>query len=111
MPNYRTTDWYIEGPDRRPKRVYAVPVDYTEAVRWYKKAAAQGHYAAQNNLGVMYAHGLGVHADLVEAYRWMRLAVLNDKGNGNPMQTNLQRLTERMTAAQIAEGKARSAVK
>jgi TPR repeat protein len=28
-----------------------VTQDYTEAVRWYKLAAAQGHASAQNNLG------------------------------------------------------------
>ena len=31
-----------------------VPQDYAEAVRWYRKAADQGHAGAQFNLGVMY---------------------------------------------------------
>ena len=31
-----------------------VTQDYTEAVKWYTKAAEQGHAAAQTNLGLMY---------------------------------------------------------
>ncbi len=34
--------------------------DYSQAVRWYREAAAQGMTAAQNNLAVMHCHGLGV---------------------------------------------------
>ena len=37
-----------------------VPQDDTEAVKWYRKAAEQGHAEAQNNLGVMYLNGRGV---------------------------------------------------
>jgi len=34
-----------------------VPQDYTEALKWYRKAVAQGYALGQNNLGVMYAEG------------------------------------------------------
>ncbi len=30
-----------------------VSQDYAEAVKWYRKAAEQGHASAQHNLGVM----------------------------------------------------------
>ena len=41
-----------------------VPQDYAQAVSRYHKAAAQGHVAAQNNLGRMYEDGEGVpHSD------------------------------------------------
>ena len=59
-----------------------VPEDDTEAVRWYRLAAEQGHARAQYNLGaraqynlgVMYANGEGVPEDDAEAVRWYRLA-------------------------------------
>jgi TPR repeat protein len=34
--------------------------DYIEAVKWFEKAAEQGHVGAQNDLGVMYLEGKGV---------------------------------------------------
>ena len=51
-----------------------VPEDDTEAVRWFRLAADQGHALAQNNLGYMYANGEGVPEDDAEAVRWYRLA-------------------------------------
>ena len=37
--------------------------DYKEAVKWYTKAAEQGHANAQSNLGVKYDNGEGVLQD------------------------------------------------
>ncbi len=37
--------------------------DYALAVKWYRKAAAQGVVEAQHNLGVMYDRGQGVPQD------------------------------------------------
>ena len=51
-----------------------VPQDYVEAVKWYRRAAAQGHASAQFNLGNMYANGQGVPQDYVEAVKWYRRA-------------------------------------
>ncbi len=51
-----------------------VPQDYTEAVRWYRKAADQGEAYAQNKLGNRYRLGQGVPQDHVEAVTWYRLA-------------------------------------
>jgi TPR repeat protein len=48
--------------------------DYAEAVKWYRLAAAQGHAAAQSNLGTMYVNGQGVVQDYAEAVKWYRLA-------------------------------------
>ncbi|MEE8188253.1 MAG: tetratricopeptide repeat protein, partial [Kiloniellales bacterium] len=41
--------------------------DYPRAAEWYRKSAAQGIAAAQNNLGLMYAQGRGVARDAVRA--------------------------------------------
>ena len=51
-----------------------VPQDYTEAVKWYRKAAEQGHASAQFNLGFMYANGQGVPQNYSDAYVWFSLA-------------------------------------
>jgi TPR repeat protein len=51
-----------------------VAKDEDEAARWLRKAADQGHIAAQNNLGRMYRHGRGVAEDEAEAVRWFRKA-------------------------------------
>mmetsp|Transcript_6747 Transcript_6747/g.8803 ORF Transcript_6747/g.8803 Transcript_6747/m.8803 type:complete len:168 (+) Transcript_6747:89-592(+) len=37
-----------------------VNMNYSTAVKWYRKAAEQGHADAQNHLGQMYQYGLGV---------------------------------------------------
>jgi TPR repeat protein len=58
-----------------------VAKDYAEAVRLYRLSAAQGHAAAQNNLGVMFENGKGVATDRAEAIRWYRLAAA--QGNAN----------------------------
>ena len=42
--------------------------DYTHAAKWYKRAAFQGHYLAMHRLSYFYAHGLGMHKNLITAY-------------------------------------------
>jgi len=41
-----------------------------KAVKWYRKAAEQGHAEAQHNLARMYSRGEGVEKDYAEASRW-----------------------------------------
>ncbi|MBL8546957.1 MAG: SEL1-like repeat protein [Hyphomonadaceae bacterium] len=48
--------------------------DPVEAVRWYRRGAAQGFARAQNALGNAYMDGLGVTRDYGEALRLFRLA-------------------------------------
>ena len=40
-----------------------VPKDYSEAVKWYQKAAEQEHSMAQSNLGDCYLNRTGVQQD------------------------------------------------
>jgi TPR repeat protein len=56
-----------------------VPSDFVEAVKWYRKAAEQGHVAAQHNLGLCYQNGHGVSQNDSEAVKWYRKAA--EKGN------------------------------
>ena len=51
-----------------------VPKNYTESVKWLRKAAEQGLAEAQYNLGSMYVDGLGVPQDFTEAIQWFRKA-------------------------------------
>ena len=60
--------------------------DYGEAVTWYRRAAEQGHAAAQAFLGFLYSRGRGVGQDDAEAVRWYRRSA----EQGHPLgQVNL----------------------
>ena len=63
--------------------------DYSEALKWYRKAAEQGISSAQYNLGRMYEKGRGVLKDKNEALKWYKQAA--EKGNADA-QKALQRL-------------------
>ena len=69
--------------------------NYTEAVKWYRKAAEQGDADAQCSLGMSYENGQGVEQSYPEAVKWyrksaeqglveaqFRLACLYRKGEG-----------------------------
>ena len=69
--------------------------NYAEAFKWLSRAAERGYAMAQNNLGGMYANGLGVEKNEAEAVKWYRkaaeqgramaqnnLAVMYEKGMG-----------------------------
>jgi TPR repeat protein len=80
-------------------RNYWEQTDYRAAWSCFYKAAAQGHAAAQNRLGVMYERGAGVRQDYVEAYKWYTLAA----GKQNTFAVaNREALRHSLTAEQIA---------
>jgi len=60
--------------------------NYSEAERWYRKAAEQGDSDAQYSLGAMYYLGHGVSQDYSEAVKWYRKAA--EQGYAEA-QTNL----------------------
>ena len=49
-------------------------MDKPQAVYWFRKAANQGHAAAQYNLGNAYYFSEGVSADETQAVYWWRKA-------------------------------------
>ena len=51
---------------------YGMEKNYLEALKWYRRAADQGHATAQNNIGVMYKNGHGVEKNYQEALKWYR---------------------------------------
>ena len=66
-----------------------MPKNDNEGVKWYQKAAEQGHANAQNSLGFCYRNGLGVSKNKIEAIKWYRKAA--EQGNINA-QKNLKKL-------------------
>ena len=69
--------------------------DYTQAARWYLKAATQNHAMAQFNLGMMHSSGQGVSKDSAQAVMWFTKAAVQ----GDPAaQFNLG-LTQRFAIA------------
>ena len=79
----RTEQGLVDGAIEHIKRLEkqrgagkgdGVPVDKTEAAKWYRKAAEQGDAEAQNKLGVCYVMGEGVPVDKAEAAKWYRKA-------------------------------------
>jgi len=77
-----------------------VPQNYAEALKWYRKAAEQGHVQAQLNLGAMYINGTGVRQDYVQGHMWSNLAA----AQGNEMARENRDLAEKnMTPEQITE--------
>ena len=68
-----------------------VPKDDAEGVRWFKRAARQGHADAQVMLGGAYRLGEGVEQDHAQALYWYQLAA--EKHN-SAAQMNLAKIYE-----------------
>ena len=82
-----------------------VNTDYAQALNWYNKAAAQGNYSGECNLGIMYDRGLGVPKDKVTAYMWYILATQS----GSPLAPkNAKLLAPQMTSQQLNEAQRRA---
>jgi uncharacterized protein len=81
--------------------------DYAEAMRWYRVAAAQGHAGAQNNIGTLYAEGLGVEKDEVKVLMWYTLALPGLRGEqaANALAFR-DALAEELTREQVARAEA-----
>ena len=74
--------------------------DYAAALKPLTECVKQGNAFAQYNLGLMYAHGLGVPKDDVKAYKWWNLAAAEGDAGAKKNQAIVER---KMTPAQIAE--------
>lgn len=59
--------WMCAGGEATERRL-------SEAFRWYRLAANQGHVSASYRLAVMYDEGRGVDSDPAEAARWYELS-------------------------------------
>ena len=89
----------IDPPTTAEKLRYAKQLDekrkYTDAFKWYMRAAEQGDSQAQFRVGNMYDFGVGVEKNYKEAVKWYRksaeqgdaqaqcnLAIMYDSGKG-----------------------------
>lgn len=82
-----------------------VSVDFTEALRWYRRAAHHGHVLGAHNVGNVYRDGRGVEVDHARAAMWwlraaragdvipaLRLGEAYEAGRGVPMNLDSARL-------------------
>ena len=80
-----------------------VPQSYRKAIQWWRKAAVQGGPRAQNSLGTLYEKGVGVPMNLILAYKWYSLSEIQDPAYEPAVKAQLDRITQLMTPAQVAE--------
>jgi hypothetical protein len=86
-----------------------VPQNYTQSVRWYRKAAKQGYAKAQFAVGAIYAYGEGVPQNYAEAYVWLRLAAAKDGTSfGDPILSLREQVAKQMTPPELAATQAMS---
>ena len=77
-----------------------VEKDLSAALKWYLRAANQGHAAAQNNLGNLYHEGQGVEKDMAQVFKWWGLAAIQGQADAIkglrslPGQVNNTKLNE-----------------
>tara|TARA_Y100001934_G_C11918003_1_gene569869 strand:- start:355 stop:660 length:306 start_codon:yes stop_codon:yes gene_type:complete len=76
--------------------------DHKESVKWYQKAAAQGHAKAQYTLGFIYGNGQGVKKDHIYAYMWLDLSASNGEKLGD---RGRDLIAKEMTPVQISKAK------
>ena len=76
-----------------------VQQDYSMAVRWYLRAAEQGHVGAQDTLGSYFWMGRGVPKDVTKAYFWSVLARAEGKQSS---KDRVAFMTSQLTRAQAS---------
>lgn len=79
--------WHHTDSDETPERWnqkgdeynfgIGVSKNHSEAIKWYRKAANQGHAESQFSLGIKYNNGEGVHQNYAEAVKWVRKAAFH----------------------------------
>ncbi|MBQ0062898.1 MAG: sel1 repeat family protein [Prevotella sp.] len=73
MAGKQTTNNSAKGMFEKALQYYNAK-NYTEAAKWFRKAAEQGDADAQYNLGACYYNGYGVTKSYAEAAKWYRKA-------------------------------------
>jgi uncharacterized protein len=78
-----------------------------KVAKWFRKATDQGYAPAQLSLGYLYAEGLGVPQNYVQAYKWYSLAVaglpVSNTENREYAIKYRDHLAAKMTPDQVAE--------
>ena len=68
---FRMGLFYLEGLP-----LIGIEQDYLQATEWLERAALAGDYRAQNDLGLLYKHGLGVGKNYEKSFYWFSKAAL-----------------------------------
>lgn len=89
-----------------------VPQDYSEAMKWWRRAAEQGHLQSQYNVGLMHSMGRGVPQDDTTAYAWFALATNNGLAQANENRVKvIKRIVRDARNTEEAEKKVEEALK
>ena len=79
------------------------PINYAEAVHWFRLAAEQGHAYAQRAFGCFLATGRGIPRDLDNGMRWYRMG--NENQGMSPESCDwLDRMFARTCHIAVAQG-------
>ena len=82
--------------------------DYTEAIKWLRKAADQGDVWAQSEIGEMFAKGEGVTQNTITAYMWFEIASINSLSWDKVAALERDHFARDMTRADIETAKKRA---
>lgn len=85
-----------------------VATNTAEAVRWYRQAADRRDGWAQLRLGQLYAEGLSVARDPVEALKWYELASRDGKQSAENAREEAARLAATLPVSDVIEARRRA---
>ena len=79
---------------------YRIDENFSEAVKWFRRAASAGNSSAQYDLGMAHFMGEGAIQDKVSAHMWFNVAA----SNGHKLaKTMREYLFSQMTPADISK--------
>lgn len=79
---------------------YGVTKSEYDAIKWYEKAALQGHEEAQYNLANIYQYGKGVPVDKIKARKWFEVAAAKGNKNAIIVLENLDKTSKKKVKKQ-----------
>ena len=77
--------------------------NYSEAVKWFRKAAELGVRDSQYNLAILYARGLGVDKDLGQSWLWFALAAQQGDADAATKRDEIAREMDPVSLASAVE--------
>lgn len=77
--------------------------DLTEAIKWFKRAAAHGNSFSCLKVAIMYFEGKGVEPEPLMAYAWASAYWTDDKLNLERKQAFLEKVEAQLSEAQVKE--------
>ena len=72
---------------------------------WYRRAAEKGCAEAQFELGRLYAEGKGIRQNLVQAYKWLRLAAALDTSWRDEADDARELLVQHMSGEELTRAR------